>query len=229
MWQSLSSPYPPPRPDPERGLWVFLSQVPLFPDAEDYLDAAGKAGCWTQAGSDGSMAFPWKPWVGEQGRRKRRQTTWKRWKKYWRLGLGNELGVARRSSPRLWIYNCHVWGKANMEFKRWGLFRRQGNSGLWVIVKVRRQGWVSWFKLPQLNFWVQRIQKGEKAVPAFEKFLSSKGNKGVAKRHMRCMEPRGEALPSGAKSKGGGACEEEGWGHVKQALDSHDWQAGIHP
>lgn len=60
-----------------------------------------------------------------------------------------------------------------------------------------------------LNFWVQRIQKGEKAVPAFEKFLSSRESRGVAKRHMRCMEPRGEALPSGAKSEGRGACEEE--------------------
>lgn len=27
-----------------------------------------------------------------------------------------------------------------MEFKRWGLFRRQGNSGLWVVVKVRKAG-----------------------------------------------------------------------------------------
>lgn len=59
-----------------------------------------------------------------------------------------------------------------------------------------------------LNFWAQRIQKGEKAVPAFEKFLSSRGVKGCSQEAHHVYG--GEALPSGAKSKGGGACEEEG-------------------
>lgn len=49
-----------------------------------------------------------------------------------------------------------------------------------------------------LNFWAQRIQKGEKAVPAFDKFLPSGGR--------QCIGPRGEA----AKSGGGGAHEEVG-------------------
>lgn len=53
VWQSAGPLHPPPRLRPERRLRALLSHVPLPPDAEDHLDAAGEAG-----------AEPKQAWVG---------------------------------------------------------------------------------------------------------------------------------------------------------------------
>lgn len=99
-----------------------------------------------------------------------------------------------------------------MEFKRWGLFRRQGNSGLWGVVRVRKAGMSVMIQAAStfLTFGPRGYKRVRKqSLPLRSSYLVGEP-RGVAKRHTTCMEPRGEALPSGAKSKGGGACEEEG-------------------
>lgn len=126
VWQSHVPSHPPPHPYLERGLWALLSYVPLLPDTENHLDATGKAGCLSTGRLGCNMAFSWGPWDGVRGGQ-RGEGGRQHGKKFWRLGLRNELGVARRSSPRWWIYNHHICVEASMAFKRWGLFRRQGH------------------------------------------------------------------------------------------------------
>lgn len=87
-----------------------------------------RQGAWAQAGLDGAWPSPEDHGmgcrIGQRGEGDRQHR--KKWKKFWRLGLRNELGVARRSSPRWWIYNRQICMEASMAFKRWGLFRGQG-------------------------------------------------------------------------------------------------------
>lgn len=76
-----------------------------------------------------------------------------------------------------------------MEFKRWGLFRRQGNSGLWVVVKVRKAGIGVMVQAAStfLTFGPRGYKRVRKqSLPLISSYLMGE---------TKCMEPRGEAIP----------------------------------